>query len=249
MEASEYKNIYDHQQTLWWYRGMAVILKRLLEEYVPKRASRKILDAGCGTGAAYPVLKQFGTVIGVDVSDNALRFARRMGEQTKKASVMKLPFRKESFDVVVSLDVLYHAWVKNHRNALVEYARVLKPGGVLLWREPAFNWLKSGHELVDFTKRRFTIAQMEQGLHGLPLTIKRVNYINSILFPAVVIKRLPALIHLSQPQAKSDIGAVAPWINSLLTGILSLESYLVTHIEMPFGSSVVCVATKNAYGK
>lgn len=244
MEISEYKNIYDHQQTLWWYRGMAIILKRLLSDYLPHRTKRKILDAGCGTGAAFPVLAPFGAVMGVDVSPEALQFAKKVGEKTKKASVMKLPFPKKSFDAVVSLDVLYHAWVKDYHAALAEYVRVLKPGGILLWREPAFDWLKSGHDLVDFTERRFTKVQMKESLEGLPVEIKKITYASTILFPLVILKRLPTILHIEKPQAKSDIGSIDPWLNDLLTYLFSLESHIISHFSFPLGSSVICIAQK-----
>lgn len=244
MRTDEYKNIFKHQQSLWWYQGMTIILRRLLSVYLPIGRKRNILDAGCGTGAAFPLLKSFGTVIGVDVSEEALRFARRVGEKTKKASVDVLPFSTESFDAVVSLDVLYHRWVKNHRKALGEYVRVLKPGGILLWREPAFNWLKSGHDLVDFTERRFTKEQMKKDLKKLPLEIKIISYVNTLLFPLVIIKRLPSIFHVEKPHAKSDIGAIPHWANRIFMNILSLESHLMLHVSLPFGSSVICVAKK-----
>lgn len=244
MRIDEYQNIYLHQQSLFWYRGMAMILKRLLSDYLSEGRHRKILDAGCGTGVAFPILKPFGTVTGIDLSPEALRFAKKMGEKTKKASVMKLPFLARSFDAVVSLDVLYHAWVKDYRKALFEYARVLKPGGILLWREPAYDWLKSGHDLVDFTQRRFTKEQMKESLQGLPLETKKLSYISSILFPLVILKRLPTILHMETPQAKSDIGSISPWLNNLLTHICSLESHFISRISFPFGSSVICIAQK-----
>lgn len=223
---------------------MASILNRLFRRYLPKNSKLKILDAGCGTGAAFPILAPFGRVTGVDISPEALRFAKKVGEKTKKASVTKLPFTKESFDAVVSLDVLYHAWVADYRKALVEYVRVLKPGGILLWREPAFDWLKSGHDLVDFTQRRFTKEQMRESLQGLTLDIKKISYINTILFPLVIIKRLPSVLHLEKPQAKSDIGSIGFRLNEALTKIFSLESQLIMHMSFPFGSSVICIAQK-----
>lgn len=223
---------------------MATIITRLLSGYIPKGTKRTILDAGCGTGVAFPILKPFGKVTGVDISNEALRFARKVGEKTKKGSVTSLPFLNESFDVVVSLDVLYHTWVGDYHKALREYVRVLNHGGILLWREPAYEWLKSGHDLVDFTKRRFTIEQMIKSLQHLPLEIKKISYLNTILFPLVIFKRLPAILHLEKPKVKSDISSIVPQVNSVLSYLLALESYLISYVSLPFGSSVICVAQK-----
>lgn len=244
MRADEYKNIYLHQQSLWWYQGMASIIRRLLRDYLPKNRKRTILDAGCGTGAAFPILQPLGSVTGVDIAPEALRFAKKAGEKTKKANVAKLPFPKHTFDAVVSLDVLYHTWVEDYHKALGEYVRVLKPGGIFLWREPAYDWLKSGHDRVNYTERRFTKQKMQEGLRNLPLDTIKISYINSILFPLVIVKRLPTLLGIQKPQAKSDIGSVALWLNTVLTSILSLEAKLIAHISFPFGSSVICVAKK-----
>lgn len=244
MRSDEYKNIFLHQTKFWWYRGMAAILARLLSGYLPKGTKPNILDAGCGTGAAFPILRPFGSVTGVDISTEALSYAKKIGEKTKKGSVTSLPFLNESFDVVVSLDVLYHTWVDDYHKALREYVRVLAPGGIFLWREPAYEWLKSGHDLVDYTERRFTIEQMKKSLQELPMEIKKLSYLNTILFPIVIVKRLPAILHLEKPRAKSDINSDTSQLNSILSHLLTLESYLIPYVSLPFGSSVICVAQK-----
>lgn len=107
MRIDEYKNIYVHQNTFWWYRGMAEINMRLLRRYLRKQKGNKILDAGCGMGSAFWYLAKFGYVIGLDVSDEALKLARTIG-RVKKADVASLPFENGQFDLVVCLDVLYH---------------------------------------------------------------------------------------------------------------------------------------------
>ena len=109
---------------------MQAIQETFLKQYLPKQKKIRILDAGCGPGAALIYLAKFGDVIGVDVSEDALKFARKRGK-VRKGDIANLPFKSETFDVVVCLDVLYHKWVDTKR-AFYELKRVLKKGGIFL---------------------------------------------------------------------------------------------------------------------
>jgi arsenite methyltransferase len=109
-----------------------------------------VLDVGCGSGllliAAAKRLTG-GMAVGVDIwrqadlSNNrpeaTLRNARIEGvaEQVRveEGDARQLPFGDGTFDVVVSLNVLHNIARREEREkALIEIARVLKPGGRLL---------------------------------------------------------------------------------------------------------------------
>ena len=126
MLKRQYVNIYHHQDTHWWYKGMRSINESLFRKYLPKNKPLKILDAGCGPGAALSYLSQFGDVIGVDISDEALKFAKKRGKVVK-GDISDLPFKEETFDAVVAMDLLEH--VPNPKNVIQEASRVLKNGG------------------------------------------------------------------------------------------------------------------------
>ena len=235
--------MFSHQHSLWWYRGMAEINTRLLTRFAPKNKGNKILDAGCGTGGAFFYLKKFGHVIGVDVSENALRFAKTLGT-VRKGDIVKLPFRDFTFDVVVCLDVLYHRWVGDYRQALSELYRVLKPGGIVVIREPAYNWMRGGHDKVDFTKRRFSKSEVMEELTRASFGLRKVTYANCILFPLVILRRLPQMVFPSNKLPTSDIQSVHPIIDRLLFSLLRIESRLIDGMSLPWGSSLICVAQK-----
>jgi SAM-dependent methyltransferase len=55
----------------------------------------------------------------------------------RSEDVTDLSFRDGSFDAVVSLDVLEH--VPDYRRALAQFARVLRPGGVLVFTVPFYD--------------------------------------------------------------------------------------------------------------
>lgn len=242
MLKSQYGNIFKYQDSYWWYKGMAAINSALLREYLPKNKKLKILDVGCGPGAALLYLSRFGDVTGVDLSDEALKFARRRGK-VKKADISSLPFENGSFDAVVCLDVLYHAWVKDNNKALLEIKRVLKPGGIFLLREPAYDWFRSSEDVVDFTKHRFTKKEIKKDL-SKSFDVLKISYANFFLFPLVFIKRIPQVIGIKEKQNKSDFFSIHPIVNKILFAFVNLESKLISGINFPFGTSVVAVARK-----
>lgn len=242
MRKDEYKNLFTHQSSFWWYRGMAEINTNLLQLYAPKKSNNKILDAGCGTGSAFYYLKRFGNVVGIDVSDEALRLAKRLGT-VRKGDVTKIPFTDNIFDIVVCLDVLYHRWVEDYRKALSEFYRVLKPGGILLIREPAYNWMRGEHDEVDFTKHRFSKKELYRELTGVSFRVKKLTSANFFLFPFVFLRRFIQKTSLKN-KPTSDIHAVAPAINTILYYVLKFEAKLLIFLSFPWGSSVIAVAQK-----
>lgn len=99
----------------------------------------KVLDVGCNSGEMMKLLRDVKgcTVVGVDVSANALKIARKKKLKVFNASAENLPFPDESFDVVVLREVLVH--IHEPVKALKEIRRVLRPKGFLLGSAPHAN--------------------------------------------------------------------------------------------------------------
>ena len=220
---------------------MQEINETLLKKYLPKQKKLEILDAGCGPGAALIYLAKFGDVIGVDVSDEALKFAKKRGKVVK-GDIASLPFADETFDAVACLDLLYHKWV-NTEKAFSEIKRVLKRGGILLIREPAFNWFKSSEDIASQTSHRFTKEELKGELNR-EFNILKLTYVNFLLFPLAFIKRIPEVIGIKKKQGVSDLQSIPPFLNTILLWIFRLEVYLLNYFNLPFGTSVICVARK-----
>jgi malonyl-CoA O-methyltransferase len=99
---------------------------------LPDVRSLTALDAGCGSGRYLKALKDRGaSAVGVDLSDAMLARARTIGAQVVRGDLRALPFGARSVDLVVcglalgdvaALDV-----------ALAEAARVLRPGGGVIY--------------------------------------------------------------------------------------------------------------------
>ncbi|MBI2953596.1 MAG: methyltransferase domain-containing protein [Chloroflexi bacterium] len=90
----------------------------------------RILDLGCGGG--WRLFATVGHSVGIDISLASLQSARRLYDQVAQARLTAFPFADESFDFVVSSDVLGHIPLTEKDATLSEIYRVLKPGG-LTW--------------------------------------------------------------------------------------------------------------------
>lgn len=244
MLDSHYLDLHKNQETLWWYRGMKDISTMLLKRYLPKYKKLKILDAGCGPGAALKYLSKFGDTIGIDISDKALIYARKRGK-VLKGDITKLPFKDSSFDLVFCFGVLYHSWVKDESKATEEFYRVLKKGGILLLEEPAYNWFTGNEDVIAYGKRRFTKSELKTLLEKSSFKIFKLSYINFFLFPLGILRRLPEIAGLRQKQPVSDIFRMPQVINVIFYSVLFIESLLLKFVNFPFGMSIICVAKKN----
>ena len=109
MQVSEYHQMQNLEDTYWWHVGRKSIVSQQLKRQFPDRTNLRILNIGCGTGGGIDVLKQFGTVYNIDVSEEAIRLAKAQGhENVQLYDGENIPFDKESFDLIVALDVLEH---------------------------------------------------------------------------------------------------------------------------------------------
>ena len=112
---------------------------------VPDVEGKRVLDAGCGTGAYSAWLVEQGAeVVGVDVSEAMLSHARETVDET--ATFLQadlgapLPFADDAFDGVVSALAL--SYVEDWDRAFGELRRVLAPGGFLVF--------STGHPMNQF---------------------------------------------------------------------------------------------------
>lgn len=96
---------------------------------------RRVLDVGCRAGELTRSYLEGNRVVGLDVDRDALAEAAGLGIETVWADAQRrLPFRDETFDVVVAGEVLEH--LADPRAFIDEAFRVLRPGGTLVGSIP-----------------------------------------------------------------------------------------------------------------
>lgn len=242
MDPDQYRIMYHVERDHWWYRGMRRNMWRLLRRYLAAGRSYAILDAGCGTGGTTIELQAFGVVTGIDLWPEALAYAATRGlQRLVGGSLQQLPFRDASFDVWTSFDVLYHRAVDDESMALREAHRILRPGGIALLREPAFDWLRGAHDVGIHTVRRFTLVQLSQAARQAGFGIEHASYGNALLFPLALAKRTAERF---APAVASDLSIPPKPINTLFEALLALEGPITSRLPLPIGLSVVVLARK-----
>jgi len=245
MEAIEYERMFRAEDRHWWYLGMQEITYAILKRFIPPDKDLKILDAGCGTGQWLSSCQaKSGAAMGFDISPRALKYCRRRHlSDLAQASVVEIPFKSNHFDLLTSFDVLYERSVKNDLGAMAEFFRVLRPGGLILLRLPAYNWLRGQHDIAIHTARRYNAAQVVRLLQDVGFRTRHTSYANTILFPLAAAKRLLERIIPPDPNS-SDLSMDASRFNRLLKIILSSEALPAAHAGLPYGLSILALGQK-----
>lgn len=241
MELNEYDNIARLENNHWWYVGMRNIARAMLRQ-LPLPPNAAILDAGCGVGGGLKWLSEFGSPVGVDVHPRAIQYAAHVSPCVSRASISTLPFPAASFDLITSFEVLYHLAVSDDVAALREFARVLRPGGWLVLRVPAHDWLRGAHDRQVHTRHRYGKAELRQKLALANFDMRRLTYVGAALFAPAVLRRLV------QPDSDthSDVALPVPVINRTLSTLLSLEGRWLTLGDVPIGLSLLAMAQVQA---
>ena len=157
------------------------------------KGNEHILDIGCGNGMVMAEIAKLvpdGYVLGIDVSEKMLLFAREHfsvpNVSFKQMGATKLNFDSE-FDLVVSFSCLH--WVKDQSTVLMGIKKALKPGGrvaILLYPKHDLLWKaiekliaseKWKHYFTNFidTYYHYDVDNYTRLAQGVGLKIQSIN--------------------------------------------------------------------------
>ena len=160
----ELAKYYDLQYSRKDYRGEVHRLEQLARQY-GRSGGRSWLDVACGTGRHLELLRRRHRCVGVDASREMLRVARRRLPNLRLVRGEMRTFRlTQRFDVVSCLFSAIGVFTTEQdvRRAFANFARHLKPGGVVIvepWILPSR--AKPGHlHLSSFQDRTVSLVRM-----------------------------------------------------------------------------------------
>lgn len=147
---------------------------------------KNILELGCGTGILLRDLKEkfkSSKVFAFDLSYEMAKYANTKNRgNVVVADVEAMPFRDNSFDLIIARGVLHH--VPSLGKALKEIRRVLRKGGVFVLSEPNnFNPFFRLYRIIGRKHRAYTPGKMRRTLESKGFKLENETYFGFFTFP------------------------------------------------------------------
>lgn len=169
----------------------------LISAWAPKRVrsllKTDVFEEGFGQDVLLDrLVDAYPMVVGMDISYVVVASARGRGPGARYvvSDVCALPFRAESFDVVVSISTLDHLSPELLPDALGELCRVLEPAGCLiLTLDSRHNpWhVLSNHVRrwagMIYAERCYTVDEVRAALAQLPVAVIEATAVYHVPFP------------------------------------------------------------------
>jgi SAM-dependent methyltransferase len=232
----------------FWFHGFRRFVRPLLDEAARtiENGGARILDCGCGTGNNLQMLRRYGRAYGIDLTFSGLAYARHRGEPLiAQASATALPFPDRLFDIVTSFDVIYALDDRGAAEALKEMYRVMRPGGYLVLNVAALPGLRGNHSVLGGEVQRYTRPALRGHLERAGFSVKRLTYTNASILPIVAAVRFAQRL-AGQRESTREISVPVRPINVALTAVLAAEAAAVRFVDMPLGSSLLTLASRQA---
>ncbi len=241
---SAHAKLEDHH---WWFSGRRAVVREVLKQRVAPVEGRRILDVGCGTGGMLSMLREFGDVEGIDSSDEALAYARERLGPDAKLGKGELPDgipEGRTYQLITAFDVIEH--IPDAVAALKSIHGALEPGGVFVCTVPAFQFLWSVHDDLNHHQRRYDAELLKAQLSTAGFELRFTSYFNSLLFPPIAAVRLLQKVMPEKPGSTGagDLDEAPPLVNGLLKRLFSAERHLLKRASLPFGVSLIAVASR-----
>ena len=243
MSPEAYSEMAQMQTMHWWFVARRKILRSQIDR-LNLPAGADILEIGSGTGANLDLLADFGKVVALEMSADAIVLAKERCSGTGRQISMRqgrcpedLAGLAQKFDLICLFDVLEH--IEQDGASLAGLGSMLKPGGKLLLTVPAYQWMWGPHDTHLHHHRRYSKHLLSARCAEAGLSIARVSHFNTLLFPLAVMGRL-----FEKLRGTNTLGTQAPPtpVNALLAFTFALERHLLARVSLPFGLSLLLLA-------
>jgi SAM-dependent methyltransferase len=196
------------------------------------------------------MLRPYGRAVGIDLTWSGLAYARGHGVSAlAQATIARLPLADAQFDVVTSFDVLQCVLDGDEAQAAAELFRVLRPGGHAVITVAAMTALWGNHSILSHEVRRYSRRRLRRLLEGAGFEVRRITYTNASLVPALLLvryleRRRGLAVSDEDEAAAREIALPSALVNGPMTAVLRIEAAALRLVNLPFGSSLLCLARK-----
>jgi SAM-dependent methyltransferase len=256
MNPAEYDLMASVEPHHWWYAGLRDAFGQVLRRIDPlqRLVGGRFLDAGCGTGQNLRWLSRNLKATSLTGFDRAAAAVEIAAKCVPEAHIYEDDLCNPDppdgpFDLILCSDVLYATGIEPALAGMRRLCERLASGGLFLLHLPAFNWLYSRHDVAVHTKHRFCQAEVISLLDQLDLAIELITYRMFMLFPLVVLSRVPSLLFRSRSTSAGDVMSdlwlpILP-LNALLRTVVKFENRAIGFgVRFPWGSSLIAVGRK-----
>lgn len=231
----------------FWFKGLRRVARQMIDASLGDVRPRLIVDCGAGTGRNLEWLREYGPVVGVELSPAGLAVARAHGRPIVRGTVTQLPLASASADLATSFDVLYCLDDESEAVALAEMYRVLRPGGVALFNVAALDILRGSHSTLTMEVRRYTKPRLRARLERAGFAVERLTYTNLTPFPpALAIRGLERLTGRAAEASDHDLQVPASPVNAVFNAALLIEAWWLRVAGLPVGTSIMAVARRRS---
>jgi tRNA (uracil-5-)-methyltransferase TRM9 len=161
------KEVFDRIAPSWYNYRHWSIFPIELAALARRWQKGRLLNVGCAHGPDFLPFKDGFELYGVDFSAEMLKFAEKYANKfgfavkLEEADVRKLPYPDNSFDWAIAVATYHHLGGGEHKKALAELKRVLKPGAeafITVWNkgQPRF-WFKPKELEVPWRQKNKTL--------------------------------------------------------------------------------------------
>lgn len=247
MNEAEYQRMFRVEDRHWWYIALHELVISQVAAEATAKGPLQIFDAGCGTGRLAELLSPYGEISGCDASPLAIAFCRQRGlSSMTQATLQDVTLPANHFDVITCIDVLYHRGIDDDVAVLERLRTALKPGGLLLIHLVAAPALYSSHDLAVHSRERYTRPLLQGRLEQAGLVTERLSYRLFALFPLIAAwrrlrRREP---DVAPSEVVSDLSLPPALINAALLRLMRAENWLLRHVNLPCGSSLLAVCRR-----
>lgn len=239
---------YQIEPNSYWFKHRNEIIHKSLSNYIE---SGHFWDVGGGNGFVSEFLQNNGfdcTLI--EPGKQGCENGRKRGVNSVFEGVLQDYQSNKTPDVIGAFDVVEH--IEDDLGIVKEIYNRLGKGGVFISTVPAFQTLWSADDVLAGHFKRYTTRNYTKLLENAGFKVDYCSYFFSFIAPPLYLlkalpfsfsKKVPETINFEKAKSQHELKGFAktlfePWMKWELKKIKYQKS-------IPFGSSVICLATKD----